>query len=113
MAALLAELPPDRVQEAIAKTIATEIGPRLIAIMNEMKSARDRLFGDLLKRVAKWNVPALIVANVTGISLARTLGAMAALTVPPLVDYFAGRAEIMRGNAITYLLGARALADSR
>ncbi len=111
MAARIAELPPERAQAEAEKIIATEIGPRLVEFRNEMESARDKLFVDLVKRVVDWKVPAVIVANSFGIPLTAALAAMAALTVPSLVDYFVRKRDITRGNALTYLLGARALAD--
>lgn len=113
LAARIAELPPERAQTEIEKVIRTEIGPRLIEFTHEMESARDRLLGDLVKRVADWKVPAVIVAHSFGIPLTAALGAMAALTVPSLVDFFVKSRDIKRRNALTYLLGVRSLADSR
>jgi hypothetical protein len=104
----LSDLPPERAVEEIPRIISTEVAPRLVEYRSEMKSARDHLFGDLVKKVATWQLPTVSIAYLADISIRSALAAMAAAivpAVPSVVDYFVKRADSKRRNAMTYLIG--------
>ena len=73
-----------------------------------MISARDKLFGDLIKKAATFEMPALSLAYLMGLSfdqaLAGFVGALAP-ALPALVDYVQARREVKRRNALTYMIG--------
>lgn len=110
----LLDVPPERVNAEAAKIIISEIRPRVLQLRNDMTSARDKMFGDLLKKVAKWEMPTLSIAYLASLSLPVALAAFASsLTpvVPDIVDYFVKRREIGRQNSLAYLVGISKLID--
>lgn len=60
LAAARDDVPAADVEKRVARLIATQVAPKVHDYQNEMKSARDKLFGDLVKNVAKWEVPAVL-----------------------------------------------------
>lgn len=93
---------------SIPRLLASEIAPKLHQYENEMKSVRDKLFGDLLKKLSTFEVPTLILSRVAGLSLgdAAALFAGALLpAVPAIVDYFQKTAEVKRKHSQSYLIG--------
>jgi hypothetical protein len=50
------------------KIIVTEVRPRLLQFRLDMASARDKLFGDLIKTVAKWQMPTMSLAYLAGLN---------------------------------------------
>src|SRR5260370_2895133 len=100
--------------ESSPRLLATEVVPKLQQFENEMKSVRDRLFGDLLKKLSMSEVPTLILSRVAGLSLgdAAALFAGALLpAVPAVVDYFQKTAEVKRKHSQSYLIDLAKQAD--
>lgn len=107
LAVALTDVPPEKIEETVSKLIATEIAPRLQAYKVEMASVRDKLFADLLKG-ARWQVPSISLAYLTGLSFASAIAAFVGAlpgAVPALVDYVQARRDIKRKNAMSYLIG--------
>jgi hypothetical protein len=79
-----------------------------------MESARDKLFGDLIKKVLTWQVPTLSLSFLVGLD---TLSAIVAFVgavspaVPAIVDYFVKRKDVSYGNSIAYLIGLKELGN--
>lgn len=112
LSAMIEETEPGKVRDRINSVMATEIAPKLVEYQNEMKSARDRMFGDLIKAIAKWELPSLSLAYIAGLNLSSALAlfaAAAAPAVPAVVDYFQARRDSSRKHAISYLIGVREL----
>ncbi len=108
LAARITDIEPDKVEKEIPRIINEEIQPKLIEYRNEMKSARDVLFGDLIKRVVSWEMPTLSVAYLASLDLTSALAAFAgalAPAVPAVVDYFVKRRDVHRRNSMAYLIG--------
>lgn len=104
--------------EAIRKIVATELMPKLTEYEAEMAAIRDKLFVDLVKGLATWEMPAISGAyftelgNLGAISLFAT-GLKAAVValgaakgaVPPIADYIGAKAAAKRKHAVSYLVG--------
>ena len=108
LALRLSDLPPESLDNEVRKILLTEVKPKLRELHNEMASARDHLFGDLIKAVTKWELPTMSLAYMTSMNLATAIAAFAgalAPAVPPLVDYFNKRRELTRRNSMAYLVG--------
>jgi hypothetical protein len=111
-AAEIANVPIVDAAAEVQKIIAKELGPGLIEYRHAMESARDKLFGDLMKRIiGPINVSALSVAYVAqgwpGLLAAIAVGAMP-IVVPPLIDFNAARRDAARKHSVSYLIGAAA-----
>lgn len=94
--------------EAVQKIIATELAPKLHNYENEMISARDALFGGLIKGLATWNVPTLTVSYIAQLGYTGALLTFASAvrgTVPHIVDYVNARRSAGRKHAVSYLVG--------
>jgi hypothetical protein len=94
--------------ETIQSIIASELAPKIKEYENEMASARDALFGSLIKGVAKWELPTLSMSYVANLGFAGALAAFAAgvqATVPHVVDYVQARRNIKRKHAVSYFVG--------
>lgn len=110
----LLEVPPDRISTEAAKIIVTDVRPRLLELRNEMASVRDNLFGDLVKTVAKWEVPTISLAYIVGLSVPTAMAAFAsalAPAIPAVVDYFVKRRDLVRRNSLAYLIGLSNILD--
>jgi hypothetical protein len=113
LAATVDDIPAGDVEKRIARLITTEVAPKLREYRNEMKSATDKLFGDLVKNVAKWGVPAVMPTLPLAYFLNMSLGAAAVAfatnavlpAVPAVVDYLQATARVKRKNAMSYLIG--------
>lgn len=110
----LSDVPPDRLNVESAKLILTDVQPRMDQLRRDLANARDKLFGDLMKGVTRWEVPTLSLSYLAGITLPGALGAFAGAlvpAVPTLVDYFVQRRALFRGNSMAYLVGLSNLAE--
>lgn len=110
----LLDVPPDKIGVEAAKLIVSEVRPRMLQLRHDMTGARDKLFGDLLKTVTKWEMPTLSVAYLASLSLPTAIAAFAsalAPAVPTVVDYFVQRRELVRQNSLAYLVGLSDLID--
>jgi len=95
------------VQDEIARVIATDLTPKVIEYRNEMRSIRDDLFSDFVKKVAIWEVPSLSLAYLANLGFAGVLTLFAsALTpaIPDVVDYFKDKRNLERRNAMAFLI---------
>lgn len=104
----LLDVPADRLSEEAAKLVLTDVAPRVDQLRRDLESARDKLFGDLVKNVTRWEVPTLSLSYIAGLSLPGALAAFAsALTpaIPSVVDYFVQRRALFRNNSMAYLVG--------
>jgi len=94
--------------ETIRKLIATDLAPKVRAYEAELESIRDRLFGDLIKSVATWELPTISFAYIADLGFAGAVAAFAAVlrgTVPHVVDYVTSRRAVVRKHAMSYLIG--------
>jgi hypothetical protein len=108
LATRIADIPGDRRQVEIHKLLASEIQPKVREYQNEMASVRDKLFGDLVKQVLVWEVPALILAHAFQGSLGGAIAAFATTRmIPGVVDFLTKRGDIERRNPLAYLIGVR------
>ena len=76
------------------KLIASELMPKVGEYENELASIRDKLFGDLIKRVVAWDVPTISIAYLTNLGFAGAVAAFAAAgrgAIPHVVDYVSSR----------------------
>jgi hypothetical protein len=104
----LLDVPAERLSKEATKLVLTDIQPRVDQLRRDLESARDKLFGDLVKSVTRWEVPTISLSYIAGLSLPGALAAFAsALTpaVPGLVDYFVQRRALYRNNSMAYLVG--------
>jgi hypothetical protein len=108
LGAQIADLDPDSVQAELPRIINTDVKPRLVEYRSEMKSVRDRLFGELVKKVAMWEVPSLSLAYLASLEPAAALAMFAsalAPAIPAVVDYYRERRNVRRRNSMAYLAG--------
>jgi hypothetical protein len=94
--------------EAIKKIIATELAPKLREYESEMSSARDRLFGNIIKDVVTWELPTLSLSYFANLGYSTALAAFVAgakATVPHVVDYVNARRTAKRKHAVSFLVG--------
>lgn len=117
LAQRLLEIPADRFGAEAAKLIVTDVRPRMLELRHEMAYARDKLFGDLIKTVSKWEVPTISLAYLTSLSLPTAIAAFAGAlvpAVPAVVDYYVQRRNFVRTNSMAYLVGvSKVLEDER
>jgi hypothetical protein len=82
--------------------------PKVSEYEAELKSIRDKLFGDLIKSVATWEFPTISIAYFAHLGFAGAIAAFAAAlkgTVPHVVDYVTSRRAVVRKHAMSYLIG--------
>ena len=92
--------------------------PKLQEYENEMASIRDRLFGDLIKGLAKWELPTISaayfvnLANIdalalfaAGIKAAAVVAAGVKGGIPALTEYVRAKRAAQRKHSISYLVG--------
>lgn len=93
-------------REEIAKVIAEDLNPKIIEYKAEMSAIRDNLFANQIKSIAKWEVPTLSIAYMSGITNAVAWFACALTpAIPALVDYYKDRRNAERKNAMSFLIG--------
>jgi hypothetical protein len=110
----LLDIPAGRFGAEAAKIIVTDVRPRMLELRLEMAAARDKLFGDLIKTVSKWEVPTLSLAYLASLSLPTAIAAFAgalAPAVPAVVDYYVQRRDLARRNSMSYLVGVSKVLD--
>jgi hypothetical protein len=77
-AAKITETDMAQPSDAIQKIIATELMPKLREYENEMSSARDRMFGDIIKSVTAWELPTLSLSYLADFGYGTALAAFVA-----------------------------------
>lgn len=104
------DMEPENVAKELPKIFNLEIHPKLIQYRNEMKASRDKLFGDLIKKIVAWEMPTISAAYLANLDLASAIASFAAAlapAVPSVVDYFNKRRDINRKNSMAYLIGLK------
>ena len=99
---------PAAVGRELPAIIHGEFKPRTLEYRNELKAMRDRMFGQLVRKVTTWNVPSLSLAYVSGLSVPAAIALFAgtlAPAVPTIVDYYVERRALRRENSAAYLVG--------
>jgi hypothetical protein len=113
----LLDIPAEQFGAEAARLIVTDVRPRMLELRSEMALARDKLFGDLVKAVTKWEVPTISLAYLASLSLPTAIAAFAgalAPAVPAVVDYYVQRRNLVRKNSMAYLVGvSKVLEDER
>lgn len=113
LSAEIDNMDPAIVESHLPHIIATQVAPRIVDYHNEMKTVRDKLFGDLIKKVTKWELPSISLAYLAKVDLASAMALFTAAlvpVVPTLVDYFQDRRQITRKNSMAYLIGVTSAA---
>lgn len=114
LAQKLLDIPPERFNAEAARLIVTDVRPRILELRHSMSSARDKLFGDLIKTVTKWELPTVSLAYLTSLSLPAAIAAFAAAlapAVPAVVDYYVERRDVARRNSLAYLVGVSSMVE--
>ncbi len=109
LAADLAGLDGDDLDNAVRRTINRNVEPRLVEYRNEMRSARDRMFGDLVKKLTAWELPTLTLSFLLNASWHQALAAFGGAlspAIPALVNYLGDARKARRDNAMSYLIEA-------
>jgi hypothetical protein len=114
LATSISDMDPDAVSRQLPVVLETEIKPRLRDYRDEMKAARDRLWGDLIKKTLTWNVPAVSLASLSVLSWPGAIALFASTVGPSVVDYYVERRKMTRTNSAAYLIDlVPALDDDR
>ena len=93
--------------DEIARIVASELKPKIVAFKVEMCSIRDDLFADLIKKIATWEMPSLSLAYLASMGFAGSVALFAsalAPAIPVVVDYYKKKRDIERRNAMSYLI---------
>ena len=108
LAVNIEDMDPGAVERLLPQIIHGEVKPRILEYRNELKSARDKMFGELIKKVANWNVPSISLVYLAGLSVPSAVALFAATlapTIPAVVDYYMARRALQRKNSAAYLVG--------
>ncbi len=108
VAAKIGEAELSHPAETIQAIIASELAPRIREYENEMASARDALFGNIVKGLARWELPTLSLSYVANLGFAGALAVFAAgaqATIPHIVDFVQARRDVTRKHAVSYFVG--------
>lgn len=93
--------------DEIARIIATDFAPRMIEYKKEMCAIRDDMFANVIKKISRWEVPALSLAYVANLGIAGAITLFASALAPAaadVVDYFKDRRDVERNNAMSFLI---------
>ena len=112
----LLDVPADRFNVEAAKLIVSQgCETTYLELRHEMASTRDKLFGDLIKTVTKWELPTVSLAYLTSLSITGAIAAFAAALdphFPAVVDYYVQeRRKLARHNSLSYLVGVSAMLE--
>ena len=69
MASNISDMNTNNFENEIKKILAQEVQPKLVEYNNEMVSVRDRLFGELLKKIVRWEMPTLTLSFFSSMSI--------------------------------------------
>lgn len=112
LAAELDDVPQEKLETELPRLIARKVTPELVEYRHAMESARDRLFGDLIKSVTNWKFPTISVGALTYLTFHQALTAFAVATgsalasaLPVVVDSIVTRRDIRRKFSLSYLVG--------
>lgn len=74
----------------------------------QMKAVADRLFGDLIEAVTRWELPTLSQAHLADLSFTEAMSAFVgaqAPAIPAVVDFIQVRRALKQRHAMAYLVG--------
>ena len=114
LALMIKEMDPNSITKEIPRIFNSEVQPKLIDYQNEMKANRDKLFGNLIKKVVVWEMPTISAAYLSSLDFTSAIATFAtalAPAVPGVVDYFNKRRDIHRRNSMAYLVGLKRIKD--
>ena len=106
LALRICDMDPAAVSRELPAIIHGEFKPRMLDYRNE--TMRDRMFGQLVRKVTIWNVPSLSLAYLSGLSVPAAIALFAGTlvpAVPTIVDYYVERRALQRKNSAAYLVG--------
>jgi hypothetical protein len=109
--AIIDDIDLARLHDELPRVLMTEVQPKVVAYKNELKSVRDRLFGDLVKSVFSWRLPTVSLVAVAGLNWPAAMAAFAGLgtaVLPNLVDYYVARRQARRSHAMSYVVDVTA-----
>ena len=107
VAAKIASPGLDYLHDEIAGIIASELTPKIREYQNDMRSIRDDLFADLIKKVTVWEMPSLSLAYLANLGFAGSVALFAsalAPAIPAVIDYYKKKKDIERRNAMSFLI---------
>ena len=107
---------PRDLERETPRIIASKIRPQLVALRAELRSARDKLWGEVVKGIITWEFPSLALAHLTEMNVPKSVVAFAAAVrgiAPHVVDYYRERSDIGRRHAVAYLIGLSEPATGR
>ena len=97
--------PTDDLRARARTLVASELAPKMKAYRDELASARDSLFPDLVKSVLDWKVPALALGIIYHQPLLWAAAAVAGGTVlKGAADYWKSRRDTTRRHGLAYLV---------
>jgi hypothetical protein len=92
----------------ISRLLLIELQPRITAYEAEMTNARDALFGDLIKSVANWKVPALSLGSMAAMGFGAAMATFATTALggaaAPIVDFIRAKRLAGRKHPVSYLV---------
>jgi hypothetical protein len=115
LGATIGEMDPDAIERQLPTILAKEVNPRVAEYKRELTNVLDRMFGDLVKGVATWQVPSLSIAYLASLNFSHALALYASAVVvpavPTVVNYYLDRRKLQRTNSYAYLVGLSERAD--
>jgi hypothetical protein len=95
----------NEIPKVITKIAQQNARPRALEYKRSLESVRDDLFGDAIKSIPKWSVPAILMAHLGG--AAAIIGFVGSLTgagIDTAVNYFKSKRGARRKHAVSYLV---------
>lgn len=108
IAARIDDLKLSDLADRLPRILTVDVHPRVEAFRAELRSVRDRLFGDIVKGLFSWKLPTFSLVAVSSLNLPAAMAAFAGLgasTLPAVVDYYVGRRAARRAHTVSYVVG--------
>jgi len=86
LALRISDMDPAAVSRELPAIIHGEFKPRILDYRNELKAMRDKMFGELVRKVTTWNVPSLSLAYLSGLSVPAAIALFAGTLAPAVPD---------------------------
>lgn len=92
-------------EHELEKLISLEVLPMADKYKEELKQSWETMFGEIVGDSIRYGVPSGFIASIfTGMPLETLIGAVAAWSAKPVVDYILSRRQVNRTNGLSYLL---------
>jgi len=78
----LSDIDPATVSRELPATIHGEFKPRMLDYRNKLKPMRDKMFGELARKVTTWYAPSLSLAYLSGLSVPADITLFAGALAP-------------------------------